>query len=186
MTSKRIEDLNKFAETQDDVSGILKRKSEEVTSEYNEKRKRLIDDTDRTVKIADLQRVCPWVPQFTPSAKDSDMKEPPKRPSSPITGRPLKSSDLTPIDMIREDGSNASNNNSNSSGAVRFVCSVSRYKCVVCGMCVMYVTYCTVLHSVYVWLFNLFLMNIIRDFIFLIANKNNYYIYLYEIHKLYN
>jgi hypothetical protein len=121
---KHSEELQSFAESQDGIADIVKRKTDnlELKSEYAEKRKRIIDDTDKEVKMADLQRVSPWIPQFTPEVKDTKMKEPPKRPSSPMSGRPLKSSDLVPIDLIRESNDTKAVQNEN----VKYICSVSR------------------------------------------------------------
>eukprot|EP01034_Spumella_vulgaris_P022185 gene22185-28295_t len=58
--------------------------------------------------------------QFTPQAKEAEIKEPLRRPPSPCSGRPLRSKDLIPIQLIRESGSE------NSSGVVRYLCPVTR------------------------------------------------------------
>ena len=83
-------------------------------------RKRLIDDRDQTERMADLQAICPWIPQFTPQAADSHLKKPPKRPSSPMTSHPLRVSDLIPVNLMRETES------APVEGHVKFICAVSR------------------------------------------------------------
>lgn len=112
--------LQQFAESQSGVESVLKRKASDMepTSSYMESRKKLIDDRDADTKIAELRQVCPWVPMFTPEAKESAVKAPPKRPPSPMTGAPLKTSDLIPINLEREEGKPGDR--------VRFICPVSR------------------------------------------------------------
>jgi nitric oxide synthase-interacting protein len=100
----------------------VKRSIDEVdpsSNEYFQSRKKLIDDSNKEKNIEDLKRVSPWVPQFTPAAKESIIAEPPKRPSSPFSGRPLRAKDLIPINLLKET--------SDSSDKVRFICPVSRY-----------------------------------------------------------
>lgn len=72
-----------------------------------------------------LKQISPWIPMFTPEAAPAELKAPPKRPASPMTGRPLRAKDLTPIDLIVEDTSN-SNGGASSDGSVKFICPVSR------------------------------------------------------------
>lgn len=119
---KKVEsELNKFAENVDGVGGILKRKIDDtitVVNQNQERRLKLIDDTAREDKIADLRRVSPWIPQFTPETTKNQMKAPPKRPSSPMSGRPLRVADLIPVDLIRESQEDNLN--------VKYICSVSR------------------------------------------------------------
>ncbi len=115
--------LQNFADTQDGVTSITKRKhtdSDTAVNDYQQARKKVIDDTDSNEKLAQLRKVSPWVPQFTPQAKDGDLKEPPKRPPSPLSGRPLRSKDLIPIDLIKETS------NDNAAGVTRYMCPVSR------------------------------------------------------------
>lgn len=47
------------------------------------------------------------------------MAEPPKRPSSPFSGNPLRAKDLIPLELVEDRESDV--------GTVRFVCPVSRY-----------------------------------------------------------
>lgn len=112
--------MQQFADTQSGVDSILKRKATEVetSSSYLESRKKHIDDRDNETRVAELRQVCPWVPMFTPEAKESAVKAPPKRPLSPMSGAPLKTSDLIPINLEREE--------SNVGERVRFICPVSR------------------------------------------------------------
>ena len=72
--------------------------------------------------MAKLKEISPWVPMFTPEAAQSELKAPPKRPGSPMTGRPLRSKDLIPVDLIPESGEVGCTGNSD----VRFICPVSR------------------------------------------------------------
>lgn len=92
--------------------------------DYGKKRRKLIDDTDRSVMLEELKHISPWAPQFTPNAQQqSAVSEPPKRPASPFSGRPLRSKDLIAITLPRENNAESS---STSSGTVRFICPVSR------------------------------------------------------------
>ncbi len=59
---------------------------------------------------------------FTPEA-ESRMKAPPTRPQSPMTGRPIRSKELIPINLIEESRDSES---SDKSSSVRFICPVSR------------------------------------------------------------
>jgi nitric oxide synthase-interacting protein len=68
--------------------------------------------------MRDLKEINPWLPQFTPQAEAARLKKPSKRPSSPMTSRPLRVSDLIPINMHREQGETATE--------VKFICPVSR------------------------------------------------------------
>lgn len=97
------------------ISGVT---TTTVSTEQQRKRQKLIDETDRHVRLEQLKSVSPWVPQFTPSAERVILSEPPKRPPSPFSGAPLRSKDLISIDLVREDNPDDS--------TVRFVCPVSR------------------------------------------------------------
>eukprot|EP01038_Epipyxis_sp_PR26KG_P014374 gene14374-19279_t len=89
------------------------------SSSYFESRKKIIDDTTTEEKQLQLQRVSPWVPQFTPQAKESSIEAPPRRPTSPFSGQPIRAKDLLPIHLERE-------NSEDSSSIVRYICPVSR------------------------------------------------------------
>lgn len=103
-----------------DRVGKRKADSTEASSEYDAQRRKLIDDTEHDAKIDQLRKVCPWVPQFTPQAAASLLAEPPKRPPSPFSGRPLRAKDLIPVNLIKDPDS------SSGAGLVRFVCPVTR------------------------------------------------------------
>ncbi|KAJ1438552.1 hypothetical protein B484DRAFT_444501 [Ochromonadaceae sp. CCMP2298] len=86
---------------------------------YLATRTRIIDDTTREERTAALSRVSPWVPQFTPQAPAAALTDPPKRPPSPFSGRPLRAKDLLPLELIREcEGTERA--------TTKFVCPVSR------------------------------------------------------------
>lgn len=92
-------------------------------------RKRIIDETDNETKMNELRVINPWLPQFTPQAEQTKLKKPPKRPPSPMTSRPLRVSDLIPINMHREvsnDGLNDSTTTTPEASSVKFICPVSR------------------------------------------------------------
>lgn len=116
--------VNKFVETVEGVENVVKRKASELEAKnsYFESRKRVIDDTSRDEKQQALRQVAPWLPSFTPEAAATAIKAPPKRPPSPMTGRPLKVADLTPVNMTRESDSKASAVGE----SVKFICPVSR------------------------------------------------------------
>lgn len=117
-------------ETHDGVKTTLKRKAEDSSNEpvkgyIDRTRQKKIDDTDDSERRAQLSHSAPWAPQFTPQAKDAEIKEPPKRPPSPFSGRPLRSKDLIPIDLIKETDGSAS------SSVVKYLCPVSRLELLV-------------------------------------------------------
>lgn len=85
-------------------------------------RKRALDEVSLETQAAGLRSVCPWLPQFTPSAEPAPTKAPPKRPTSPFSGQPIRSKDLVPVNLMREDASMKGQD----SGPVRFICPVSR------------------------------------------------------------
>lgn len=125
--------MNKFIETVDGVERIVKRKSTEIEDQnsYMSSRKRVIDDTDHETRMNDLREINPWLPQFTPQAELSKLKKPSKRPASPMTSRPLRASDLIPINMHREvtpsdNVSTSTSTPSTDSTSVKFICPVSR------------------------------------------------------------
>jgi nitric oxide synthase-interacting protein len=106
------------------VGDIVKRQNteKEAASSYMNSRKRTIDDTDTSTKLEQLRQVSPWIVQFTPEAAAAEIKEPPKRPPSPFSGRPLRTKDLMPVDLVKEtDG-----DSKGSAGTKRFICPVSR------------------------------------------------------------
>ncbi len=113
--------LEQFSASQG-VDGVVKRKASEVIehSDYMNTRQKIIDNSDKEQLRSDLQKVSPWIPQNTPSAAPTTVKEPPKRPTSPFSGEPLRSKDLIPINIVQDPSSNES------SGPTRFLCLVSR------------------------------------------------------------
>lgn len=118
----KAREIANFTDSQD-VAGITKRKISEVESKqcYMESRKKIIDDTDPLLKKEQLRRISPWIVDFTPTAKAAEIKEPPKRSSSPFSGRPLRAKDLIPVNLERERAAD-----SGAAGIVRFICPVSR------------------------------------------------------------
>ena len=113
--------LQSFAETQDGVTSVVKRRLEEdeVAKRYMESRKKKIDDRDVETRREEMRAMSVWMPQFVPEAVISDVLEPPRRPLSPISGDELRAKDLTPINLVKEDAS------CSAGGTVRFVCGVS-------------------------------------------------------------
>lgn len=97
---------------------------EENRQSYMASRKRMIDDTDRETQLKVLKEVNPWLPQFTPQAEETKLKKPPKRPLSPMTSRPLRVSDLIPINMHREVPT--TNDQPSTETTVKYICPVSR------------------------------------------------------------
>eukprot|EP00596_Hydrurales_sp_CCMP1899_P002719 CAMPEP_0119037342 /NCGR_PEP_ID=MMETSP1177-20130426/5664_1 /TAXON_ID=2985 /ORGANISM="Ochromonas sp, Strain CCMP1899" /LENGTH=271 /DNA_ID=CAMNT_0006998511 /DNA_START=147 /DNA_END=962 /DNA_ORIENTATION=- len=119
---EKIRQISSFTESQD-VSGIAKRKATEIETQqsYMESRKKKIDDAAPSEKKEALKKICPWIVDFTPNAAPAEIKEPPKRPASPFSGRPLRVKDLMPVNLERERKEDAGR-----SGIVRFICPVSR------------------------------------------------------------
>eukprot|EP01036_Dinobryon_divergens_P025838 gene25838-34426_t len=116
-----------FIESHEGVETIVARKDDRPRAAAADpadpltKRRKLIDDTDASVKLRELSKVSPWVPQFTPHCSSAaPVSRPPQRPASPFSGRPLRSKDLLLLPLAREASS------SSGSSLVRFVCPVSR------------------------------------------------------------
>lgn len=103
----------------DDRTNVSSATTITAMTDYQRKRQKKIDETDRDVRLEQLKSVSPWVPQFTPHAEKTLLAEPPKRPLSPFSGTPLRAKDLIPIELVREDNTEDS--------TVRFVCPVSRF-----------------------------------------------------------
>jgi hypothetical protein len=117
---KQNELVQQFIDSNESSSMTGKRKvEEEITTEYQAQRRKVIDDTDHTIRVEQLKKVSPWIPQFTPEAKETIIAEPPKRPLSPFSNQPLRSKDLIPITLIPETSTA-------SETTVKFVCPVSR------------------------------------------------------------
>jgi len=118
-----------FVATQEGVQSVgagasLGAKRErERESEHQASRKRVIDDTSTDDKLEQLKKMCPWLVQFTPSAKASEMKPPPKRPPSPFSGAPLKAKDLYTVDLRREE--NMEREDGGLEPTVHYLCPVS-------------------------------------------------------------
>ena len=90
--------------------------------EYFCMRKKKIDDSDHETRVTQLGQIAPWLPQFTPTAPQTEIKVTAKRPSSPFSGNPLRVKDLIPIDLMTEEAISISD----IAGPQRFVCPVSR------------------------------------------------------------
>ena len=101
-----------------------RKESQDIQSnneEYHAYRRKVIDDRDKDIKLEELKKVSPWIPQFIPEAERSTLTEPPKRPSSPFTGRPLRAKDLIPINLLKESDSTGEN-----TSTVKYICPISR------------------------------------------------------------
>ncbi len=116
-----------------DLTGVIgKRKANELDAniESQLRRRKLIDDTDKEIRVEELKKVSPWIPQFTPEATESSIREPPKRPPSPFSGRSLRAKDLIPVDLVKESASTSSGDST-----VKFICPVSRYSVIFIFFC---------------------------------------------------
>lgn len=122
----KLNEIKQFSKSQENAS-ITNRSLTQVEQLKSvlTSRKRIIDDTTREEHLTKLKQVSPWIPQFTPSAKESMIQEPPKRPLSPFSRDPLRSKDLIPVTLTRE--SIGSSSSSSSSSDEKFICPISRY-----------------------------------------------------------
>ena len=124
MMEEQNKAIQSFVESSEGVGLIGKRKSDDnsdtVENDQSSKRKRLIDETPTEIRLEQLKKVSPWIPQFTPEAKDSSVPEPPKRPASPFSGQPLRSKDLISISLTKETSSTGTDS------TTRYICPVSR------------------------------------------------------------
>ena len=67
-----------------------------------------------------------WLPEHQPKALEKRVKKPPKRPTSPMTGAPLKLKDLTTIKVPLLASAGKASASSSSAPAPGWVCSVTR------------------------------------------------------------
>ncbi len=82
--------------------------------------KLIADPRSKGEKQKELKTSSHWLPEFTPAApKRQKTEKPPKRPLSPISGRPLRLKDLTPIKFTTIGGRAGG-------GDVKVVCDVSQ------------------------------------------------------------
>eukprot|EP00938_MAST-03A_sp_MAST-3A-sp1_P007462 g7462.t1 len=80
--------------------GFKKSKEDEESSNKKKRRPREIFDGDtREKKRRALEKVSYWLPSAAPDAGPEQIKKPPKRPPSPITGAPLRMKHLTPATL---------------------------------------------------------------------------------------
>jgi hypothetical protein len=112
----------RFTNGQEGIDNIVKRKSteSETSSSYFIKRSKIIDEQDKKEQQTELKKVSPWLVQYTPTA-EVVIKEAPKRPASPFSGRGLRAKDLLPIHLDKEVESSIS-----TAGSVRYICSVTK------------------------------------------------------------
>ena len=87
-----------------------------------------------------------WLPEHQPKALEKRVKKPPKRPTSPMTGAPLKLKDLTTI-KLPAMASNAKGSSSSASPARAWQCSVTRKSITVQAAVVHKETGALMLHS---------------------------------------
>mmetsp|Transcript_16992 Transcript_16992/g.27508 ORF Transcript_16992/g.27508 Transcript_16992/m.27508 type:complete len:283 (-) Transcript_16992:617-1465(-) len=90
------EEVNNFIKSNKSFDGgrDAKRKLN-YKEELEERRvKKKVDDRSREEKVSELGKTSYWLSQFTPGAEEKEIEKPPKRPPSPISGKPLKIGDL--------------------------------------------------------------------------------------------
>jgi len=80
-----------------------KRRRELVDAQDVSHKRKKVDLRSKQQKLVELSKSSPWLAQFAPEAEANELKEPPKRPPSPITGQPLRSKDLVPFDVEVDD-----------------------------------------------------------------------------------
>lgn len=124
---ERTKQMSQFKDNIDGVSSISKRKMNDIeqSCSYLESRKKVIHDSDNQQQLVSLKHSSPWLPSFTPTADQSMLQEPSKRPSSPMSGMPLRSKDLIPINLEMESTTPCING-SNNQETTRYICPVSR------------------------------------------------------------
>jgi len=117
---KRIDDFLESQEGIVDTTAKLQNKSaEQVAKEVSIGRRDHLDD-DLRKKLKDHLKSNFWVPDMTPAAKATKTAKPIDRPLSPITGTPLKITQLVPINLILDEDA------SDGPRDVRFMCPVSQ------------------------------------------------------------
>ena len=90
---------------------------EDEKSYQTEERSKLIDDTDNEKKQVALKHANPFMPQFQPSSSTITPKNTSKqRPSSPMSGKPIRSKELISLNIEKETKNDD----------IRVVCSVSK------------------------------------------------------------
>ena len=80
-----------------------------------------VDLRDEDVKRREVAATSFWVPSFAPESAPTRVKRPAARPSSPITGAPLRAKDLLPVKFHVEDKDEAA-----AGGKGRFCCAITR------------------------------------------------------------
>ena len=81
-----------------------------------------VDDESYEQKRQDIKRTSWWLPEFTPEGQEVTVPKPPKRPPSPVTGRPLRLKDLVPVRFAVDTEADALGG----SGTGRLICAVSK------------------------------------------------------------
>ena len=62
-----------------------------------------VDTTTREEKQEQIRKSAFWLPEHAPGHRKRKLEKPPKRPNSPLSGRPLKLSQLVSIQLRRSD-----------------------------------------------------------------------------------
>lgn len=96
--SNSIENQKDFISRQDSIANdsIIK------PSYLNDDRSKRIDDTTNEEKLSQLSKANPFLPRFQPVAAPDKIKQPMKRPPSPMTKKPLRAKDLIPMKISKD------------------------------------------------------------------------------------
>ena len=137
MNKKAQTDIVLFVEGQEKLTGggasgstAQPRKKRKVEKEEQEKKEQLVEYFSRQVdkesaesKRENVKRTSFWMPEFAPETHVDKIPEPPARPASPMSGRPLKLKELIPVNFC-EDPEIATGPGADSKG--RFICAVTK------------------------------------------------------------
>ncbi len=86
-----------------------------------------VDTTSREAKQEEIRKSAFWLPAHAPGHRRSRIEKPPKRPLSPMSGRPLKLADLVGIKLTRNSsGGGGGGKEGQAGGAGKPVCAVSQ------------------------------------------------------------
>ena len=106
--------------------GSTQKSTQDHAIVYSKSLKRKIDTESKEEGNKRLKEICYWLAEAQPEYDNSETalnNPPPERPSSPMSGKPLRLKDLTSITLMREGGSSNKTGNNGEKG--KCICAVS-------------------------------------------------------------
>eukprot|EP00979_Chaetoceros_neogracilis_P001098 scaffold197_cov268-Chaetoceros_neogracile.AAC.13 len=110
----------------DKDQGSTQRSTQDHAIVYSKSLKRKIDTESKEDGNKRLKEICYWLAEAQPEYDDSETilnNPPPQRPSSPMSGEPLRLKDLTSITLMREGNISSKGRKNTQTG--KCICAVS-------------------------------------------------------------